>query len=101
MTGPQVLEIDGPKLKRMITLHVAFLLIDIRSPEEYARSHIKTAINLPADIEKISKAIPAKDTPVVLYDGDGVGSRLLVEACEKKGFLNIVNLTGGFGAYRD
>jgi phage shock protein E len=97
----EIIEIDAEKLKRMLALHVAFYLVDLRSPEEYSSGHIKGALNIPADefLTKIEKTVPAKDTPVVVYDTDGEGSARLVLEAEKMGYVNIVNLEKGYVGY--
>lgn len=45
------------------------VVLDLRSPEEYAQSHIEGAIQFGADIskEKLEKVIPSKRTTVLLY----------------------------------
>jgi hypothetical protein len=45
------------------------VVLDLRSPQEYAQSHIEGAIPFGADIskEKLEKAIPSKRTTVLLY----------------------------------
>jgi hypothetical protein len=45
------------------------VVLDLRSPAEYAQSHIEGAILFGADISKenLAKAIPSKNTTVLLY----------------------------------
>jgi rhodanese-related sulfurtransferase len=96
-----IFEIDADKLKRMLMLHVRFILFDLRSPESYAQGHIQTALNLPASefLEKLPQMVPQKDIPIVIYDGDGSSSIALADSATKSGYLNIVNLEGGYRAY--
>jgi len=45
------------------------VVVDLRSPEQYAQSHVEGAVQFGADIskEKLEKLIPSKDTTVLLY----------------------------------
>lgn len=96
------MEIDIAKLKRMQMLHVAFVLIDLRSPAQFNEGHLHNAFNIPSKefLKKLPSTVPKKDTPIVVYDDDGVGSVDLVLEAEGLGYLNIVNLEGGFKGAR-
>lgn len=92
------MEIDFDKLKRMQMLHVAFVLIDLRSPALFNEGHLNNAFNVPSSefLKKLPSTVPKKDTPIVVYDEDGIAAVDLVIAAEGLGYLNIVNLEGGF-----
>jgi phage shock protein E len=96
-----ITEIDVSKLVRMQMLHVAFLLFDVRSLEEFNEGHVKGAVHLFAEdfAKEIIGMVPKQDTPIVIYDADGLKAGDLVLEVEKLGFLNIVNLEGGYEAY--
>ncbi|MDZ4678759.1 MAG: rhodanese-like domain-containing protein [Oligoflexia bacterium] len=96
-----IIEIDVEKLKRMQMLHVNFLIFDVRAKDDYEKAHIPAALHIPKEsfLEKLPQMVPKKDTPIVLYDHDGVHSAHLVEEIEKTGYFNIVNLVGGYQAY--
>jgi phage shock protein E len=93
-----IMEIGIDKLKRMQMLHVAFVLIDLRSPAQFNEGHLHNAFNISAAefLKKLPSTVPKKDTPIVVYDDDGIASGDLVVAAEGLGYLNIVNLEGGF-----
>src|SRR5690242_1791782 len=93
-----ILEIDASKLKRMQILHVAFLIFDIRFLADFQEGHIQGAVHVEPSLflEKLPGMVPKKDTPIVLYDNDGIGSGDLVLAAEKLGYTNVVNLEGGY-----
>src|SRR5438046_2197150 len=97
-----ILEIDAEKLRRMLSLHVQFQMIDIRSKVEFEKDHIQGAFHLEEKefLAKIAQMVPKKDMPLVIYDADGVASGNLVLEVEKLGFTNIVNLQGGFETYK-
>ena len=96
-TRKNIMEIDIAKLKRMQMLHVAFVLIDLRSPALFNEGHIDGAFNIPQNefLNKLPKIVPKKDTPIVVYDENGILAAEAVEVAEKLGYLNIVNLEGG------
>jgi rhodanese-related sulfurtransferase len=101
MTEAIVLQIDVEKLKRMQSLHVNFLLFDVRSAERYHAGHIKDAFNIPMEEfkTKITQSVKTKDAPVVIYDEDGTLTPQLVLEAEELGFINVVCLEGGYAAY--
>ena len=69
------------------------LVIDVRSNEEYAESHIKGAINIPVDI--IDKVTFDKDTTLIVYCASGVRSIEAVKELANMGYTSLYNLDGG------
>ncbi|MDP3519160.1 MAG: rhodanese-like domain-containing protein [Hydrogenophaga sp.] len=51
-----------------------FVIVDVRSPAEYAAGHIPSAINIPGGISADIKTPPAKDKYLVLYCHGGIKS---------------------------
>lgn len=99
----EIFEIDAQKLLRMVMLHVNFILIDIRTRQEFEKGHIRNAFNLGLK-ELTTQAMvkfPSKDVPIVIYDSDGSQSLEVCELLDKQGFLNVVRLTGGYSAYKN
>lgn len=71
------------------------LLIDVRSPDEYAAGHIDGAINIPHDqVLPMSWFIKDKQLDVVLYCGSGKRAGKAVKGLEELGFVAIYNGTG-------
>ncbi len=71
------------------------LLLDARSPEEYAVSHLRGAQRVDPDAD----AYPALDTlatdaPLVVYCSVGYRSAGVAQALRKQGFTNVANLEG-------
>jgi phage shock protein E len=95
------MEIDGSKLDRMLKLHVSFVLIDLRSADDFNQSHIANAMNVPLAhfVKTLPERVPQKEAPIVIYNEDGNGMAPLLEKCEKMGYLNIVNLEGGYKSF--
>ena len=69
------------------------LLVDVRSPEEFANGHIEGSINLPIDrifssIHKITLDLEAK---IVVYCASGMRSSTARKALIKMGYVNVIN----------
>lgn len=72
------------------------LLIDVRSPGEFAQGHVPGSINIPVNqIDDIAKAIPSKDAPVVLFCASGGRSGSAIRQLKRQGYTGLVN-GGGF-----
>lgn len=69
--------------------------VDVRTSEEFQPEHPKGAINIP--METVEKRISefATDKPIYLICRSGRRSQIVAEMLEKKGFKNLVNVTGG------
>jgi rhodanese-related sulfurtransferase len=78
------------------------LLLDVREQAEYAQAHILNARGLPlsqleariGDIEKF------KDKPLIVYCATDNRSSSAVATLKKRGFSNVVILSGGFAAWQ-
>lgn len=73
------------------------LLIDVRTPNEYAQGHLKGAKNMPHyDIAQlIEHAKISKNTPIDVYCRSGRRSEIALQTLKKMGYQNVRNL----GAY--
>lgn len=78
------------------------ILLDVRSPEEFAEGHIPNAVNLNLNDEdfesKIGKLDPSKTYYV--YCHSGTRSTKACSKLEKAGFKNLVNLKEGYSKYK-
>lgn len=75
------------------------LIIDLRSPDEYAAGHIPTAINIPYDdLEERKYSLSKKDL-LIFYCERGNISLLAARDLLREGY-NIKSLFGGIKAYR-
>jgi len=72
----------------------SLLLVDVRSPEEFAVSHLRGAVNLQTP-EQIAAAVQEqKPSRTVLYCSVGFRSSRLVHVLKERGVGNIMNLEG-------
>jgi rhodanese-related sulfurtransferase len=73
------------------------ILLDVRTPEEYAEGHIPGAINIDYRSEHFSEGLDTlnKDLVYQVYCHSGRRSSESSEIMKKKGFKSIYNLEGG------
>lgn len=75
------------------------VLLDVRTPEEYAAGHIAGSRNLPLQvITGVEDEIPDKTTPVFVYCQSGGRSRRAAAFLEKIGYDKVENI-GGLAGY--
>lgn len=67
------------------------LLLDARTEEEFAVSHLATAQLAPPDPDALQ--LPP-DTPIVVYCSVGYRSSRLTEQLQQRGYTNVSNLEG-------
>lgn len=69
------------------------LIIDVRSPGEFASGHVRGAVNIPLDrlADDIAKAVPEKSAPVILYCATGGRSSLAYSFMQQMGYRQVSN----------
>ena len=77
-----------------------FVLIDVRTPMEYAAGALPGAINIPLDSMRDRLADIPKNRPVVVYCGVGLRGYLASNILRLNGFDDVRNLIGGIKTYR-
>ena len=71
------------------------ILLDVRTPEEYAEGHIPGGKNLPLqDIDKAMYIIDNKDTPLFVHCLSGGRSRQAAAVLKQMGYTNVTNIGG-------
>lgn len=72
------------------------LLLDVRTPDEFAVSHLAGAERVDPDAEALPPELAALDrgTPIVAYCSVGYRSAALVEGLRAAGFTDVANLDG-------
>ena len=73
-----------------------YIILDVRTPEEYAQSHIPNAINIPNEVigtDEISE-LPDKDQLIMVYCRSGNRSKQASEKLVALGYTNIVEFGG-------
>lgn len=75
------------------------VVIDVRTPHEFADGHIHGAINIPLDqLDKRIGALPGidKSSRILVYCRSGRRSELATEILQKHGYRHVSN-AGGYG----
>lgn len=75
------------------------LVIDVRGPAEFEKSHLPGAVNIPlAELRQRWQALP-KDRPIYLYCFVGMRSYLAYRLLSQQGFHALQTLAGGYKTY--
>ena len=73
-------------------------ILDVRKPAEWNFSHLKNAQFFPlADMPDNLKGLDKKK-PYIVHCGGGYRSMIAISLMKQKGFKNLINIYGGFGA---
>lgn len=77
------------------------VLLDVRTPEEYAGGHIPGSRNLPLQTldSTAGSALPDRTVPLFVYCRSGSRSGQAVALLKQKGYHNVRNI-GGILSYR-
>ncbi|MBP3709273.1 MAG: rhodanese-like domain-containing protein [Treponema sp.] len=89
-------KITPQAVKAKIDAHETYLLLDVRTPQEYATGHIPTAILLP-DYEVKKNApvrIPEKDRYIIVYCRSGARSAKAARILISLGYTNVHDMGG-------
>ncbi|WP_338518605.1 rhodanese-like domain-containing protein [Alteromonas gracilis] len=73
-----------------------WLLIDVRSPQEFAEGHIPGAVNMPHENinEYVSELEGHKDKPIIIYCRSGRRAKLAMKILEELDFSEVMHLEG-------
>ena len=80
---------DNTKLKE--TLQAGAILIDVRTPGEFASGNIKGSVNIPLDSIGNQLQMLKKDKPIVVFCRSGNRSKAAKGILEQKGFSNVID----------
>ena len=73
-------------------------IVDVRKPNEFAEGHVAGALNLPLDyINDVMEEFP-KSGKMFIHCAGGYRSMVAASILKSRGFDDIVNVEGGFGA---
>ena len=93
--------VSAQKLVQLVNVENA-IVIDVRDANEYSEGHIVDAINIPfANFEARSDELNKhKDKPLIVACKMGQHSGSVGTILRKKGFTNVLRLTGGMAELR-
>ena len=91
---PMVPQLRIDTLAEWMQKPASLLLVDVRSREEFAISHLQGAVNLPS-AEQIAEAVrEQKPSKAILYCSVGFRSSRLAHALAQQGLPEVMNLEG-------
>ncbi len=93
-------QVGVQEAKALLDRRAAFFL-DVRGQDEYRAGHIPGATHIHAGRVLAQLDRLPREIPILLYCGGGDRSSTAASALLAHGFRNILNLTGGFKAWRE
>ncbi len=91
-----ITEVSQNELKNIV-------LVDVRTPEEFAEGHLDNALNInwfDADFANQFEAVD-KDKTIYVYCKMGGRSAKAQEKLQSLGYKHVVNLEGGYDAWKE
>jgi rhodanese-related sulfurtransferase len=98
-SGP--IEVDGAKAAEVLASDAEIVIIDIRTPEEFAEGHLAGAINLDfmGDDFEAKLAALDREKPFLMHCASGGRSGRSLPVFEKLGFERLYHLNTGFNGW--
>lgn len=98
-----ILSVDSRDAKILLDEEEDLVLLDVRTPEEYAEGHLAGAKNIDYNNPNFTEQIQQLDPNLkyMLYCAVGVRSRKSQEIMEEMGFKEVYNVSEGFKELRD
>lgn len=90
------MQIEANEAMKLMETESNYIILDVRTPEEYAELHIPDAINIPNDSinnDDIPE-LPDKDQLILVYCRSGNRSKQAAEKLVNLGYTNIVEFGG-------
>lgn len=99
---PKIPQISAEEFKAAVDKKENFILIDVRTKDEYQRGKIKGSINIPLDKVKnnILEKVPNKSARIYVYCFSGSRSVYAVEMMTKLGYTNVFDIKSGLLGWR-
>ena len=94
--GPGYTQITMEEAAERLGIECGFILLDVRTPEEFAAGHIPGAINIPNEeigTDEIPR-LPQKDQRIYVYCRSGNRSKQASEKLAALGYTDIVEIGG-------
>ena len=97
----QTTEITIEELKKDMDAGMNFVLLDVRTSEEFKAGHLPKAVNIPRGTLEflVGKHYPQKDVEIIVYCRTDARSALCAKTLSDMGYTNVKNLKGAFKAW--
>ena len=93
--------ITADDLKKRLENLEDITILDARRPEQYEKSHIEGALNIPHEDIRTEACSLDRDKTVVTYCNKGVTGNAAQNILINRGFKKVYNLSGGHRNYRE
>ena len=102
MFNTNVKNISAEEAYKLISDNKEFVILDVRSKEEYDKGHIPGAKLVPVQVLsiKLTELDKYKDKPVLVYCESGRRSPIAVDTLVNNAFKNIYHLSNGISSWR-
>ena len=103
MPANDILMIDHQEFDRLSEGAEEILILDVRSPQEFAQGHIPGAINIPHHLlaDRLDEISAFKDKVAVTYCESGVRTKIALDILQQNGFEKPGHLKGDMPRYLD
>lgn len=94
--GPGYSQITMEEARQRLSIECGFIILDVRTPEEFAAGHIPGALNIPNETigtDEIPQ-LPEKEQRIYVYCRSGNRSKQASEKLAVLGYTNIVEFGG-------
>ena len=94
-------QVSVNELKEKLATGEDLQVVDVRRPTEYSNGHVPRALNAPLTTrDRIAQQLPfEKDKPTAVICAGGYRSSAAASLLEQLGFTNLLNVSGGTGAW--
>lgn len=99
---PKVPTVTVDELKKAMDAKENFILLDVRTENEFARGNLDKSVNCPVNVieTKVESIVPDKSSKVYVYCLSGSRSIFAVDVMVKKGYTNTFDVSHGLLAWR-
>ncbi|MDX2282942.1 MAG: rhodanese-like domain-containing protein [Bacteroidia bacterium] len=92
--------VSAGELARRRAEDPALRILDVRKASEYQSEHLVGVDNVPLDFINQQMARVPADTPCYIHCAGGYRSMIFVSILRARGYENLINVEGGFGAIK-
>lgn len=90
----EIISITPAEVYEIITNDEDYIILDVRTQDEYNEGHLDKALLIPVDdLEKVVDKLP-KEKPIIVYCRSGVRSRKAAEILVENGFSEVYDMGG-------
>jgi len=101
LRGTPYRDVQPADALRLYETTAGLVVLDVRTPAEFAHGHIPNARSIPVDeLEDRLGELPAKDTPMLVHCAAGGRSTAACELLGQRGWSRLMNLAGGLHGWQ-